>query len=78
MLSSIAKFLSKHAGLAAGVIFITFVAAIYACSWLVTCGIIKLITMCFGWTFTWGVATGVWLIILIAKSIFSHHTTVKK
>lgn len=23
----------------------------YSLSWIVTCGIIKLITMCFGWTF---------------------------
>lgn len=42
----------------------------YALSWIVTCGLIKLITMCFGWTFSWGIATGIWLIIYIAKSVF--------
>lgn len=78
MLNSTISFLKKHGGIVSAVIFVTFIAAIYACSWLVTCGIIKLITMCFGWTFTWPIATGIWLIILIAKSIFSHHTTVKK
>lgn len=78
MLNSIANFLKKHGGFVAAVIFVLFIIAIYACSWLVTCGLIKLITMCFGWDFTWAMATGVWLIFLIAKSIFSHHTTVKK
>lgn len=48
----------------------------YGMSWIVTCGIIKLITMCFGWTFKWSIATGVWLIICIMRSIFK--TTVDK
>lgn len=34
-------------------------------SWLITCGIIKLITLCFGLVFTWSVATGIWLIIFL-------------
>ena len=50
----------------------------YSLSWIITCGIIKLITLCFGWTFKWHIATGIWLIICIAKSIFSHNTTIKK
>lgn len=29
---------------------------IYAISWICTCGIIKLITMCFGLTFSWAIA----------------------
>ena len=47
-------------------------------SWIITCGIIKLITLCFGWTFSWAWATGIWLIMFLAKNIFSHNTTVKK
>ena len=43
----------------------------YVLSWIVTCGIIKLITMCFGWTFKWSIATGIWLIICILRSIFN-------
>ena len=43
----------------------------YGVSWIVTCGIIKLITMCFGWTFKWSIATGIWLIICILRSIFN-------
>lgn len=34
-------------------------------SWGVTCGIIKLITMCFGWRFSFGVSTGIWLIFAL-------------
>ena len=43
---------------------------LYALSWIVTVGIVKLITMCFGWTFSWGMATGVWLILMLAKWVF--------
>lgn len=48
----------------------------YGISWIVTCGIIKLITLCFGLTFKWSVATGIWLIICLLRSIF--RVTVKK
>lgn len=34
-------------------------------SWISTCGVIKLITMCFGLKFKWSIATGIWLIINI-------------
>lgn len=34
-------------------------------SWILTCGIIYLITLCFGLAFNWGIATGIWLILLI-------------
>ena len=64
-------------GIAGGLV-LALLAFCYALSWIVTCGIIKLITLCFGWTFSWAIATGIWLIICIAKSIFSHHTTVNK
>ena len=43
----------------------------YALSWIITCGIIKLITLCFGWAFSWLIATGIWLIICLAKSTFN-------
>lgn len=49
-----------------------------AVSWIATCGIIKLITLCFGWTFSWAWATGIWLVMFLLKSIFSNTTTVKK
>lgn len=50
---------------------ILIVAAIFAFSWAVTCGIIKLITVCLGLKFSWKVATGIWLIMMLAKGVFS-------
>ena len=46
--------------------------------WIITVGIIKLITMCFGWAFKWSVATGIWLIICILQSIFKSNVNVKR
>lgn len=62
----------------AGFAVFILIAGVYAFSWIMTCGLIKLVTMCFGWTFSWKIATGVWLILCIAKKIFSHNTTVNK
>ena len=52
-------------------VVVGILAFAYGLSWIVTCGIIKLITMCFGWTFKWSIATGIWLIICILRSIFN-------
>lgn len=41
-----------------------------AVSWIATCGIIKLITLCFGWSFSWIIATGIWLIAFLVKLLF--------
>ncbi len=51
---------------------------IAAASWIITCGIIKLITICFGWTFNWLFSTGIWLLIWLLRSAFSGTITVKK
>lgn len=53
------------------VIVILIFAVCYGISWIVTCGIIKLITVCFGLTFKWSIATGIWLVICILRSIFN-------
>ena len=43
---------------------------ITALNWLLTCGIIYLITLCFGWSFSLAIATGIWLVlVLIGKRI---------
>ncbi len=39
-------------------------------SYLITCGIVKLICLCFGLTFTWLIATGIWLLIILLRYIF--------
>jgi hypothetical protein len=70
---------AKIIGTILGVIgAVLIMAAVYALSWICTCGIIKLITLCFGWTFSWGIATGIWLIMCLAKTVFKSTTTVKK
>lgn len=50
--------------------FIIIIILAYAISWIATCGIIKLITLCFGWTFRWSVSTGIWLALILAKTVF--------
>lgn len=49
-----------------GIIIGVFI--ILALSWIVTCGFIKLITICFAWTFKWSIATGIWLILLLLEA----------
>ena len=58
-------------GGATALVVILIIVALYGVSWIVTCGIIKLITLCFGWRFKWSIATGIWLIIRILRSIFN-------
>ena len=65
----------KQGGIVA-VVIILLLAVCCGISWIVTCGIIKLITMCFGWEFSWAISTGIWLIIFMLGSIFN--VTVKK
>lgn len=42
-----------------------------AISWGITVGIVKLLTLCFGWRFSLPVATGIWILLMIAKAMFS-------
>lgn len=44
------------------------VAIILGFSWGVTVGIIKLITLCFGLTFSWPIATGIWLVLVLVSN----------
>ena len=57
-------------GGAVALVVIVILALCYGLSWIVTCGIIKLITMCFGLTFKWSVATGIWLIMCLLQTVF--------
>ena len=58
--------------LGVGLIIAAMTMAILAVEWLIICGILKLITLCFGLTFSWLWATGIWLIILILRTIFKN------
>ena len=50
-----------------GLILLLVISAI---SWIVTCGILWLITLCFKLTFSWAIATGIWLILCLISGGF--------
>lgn len=52
------------------ILVILAILAVMAISWALTCGIIKLITLCFGLTFSFAIATGIWLILFLLGSTF--------
>lgn len=61
----------KRAGWGLGALAVILILAIcYGISWIATCGFIKLITLCFGWEFSWSMATGVWLVACLIKLLF--------
>lgn len=69
----------KNAGWFLGCMFALGVYLVFCgVSWIIVCGIIKLITMCFGWSFNWMIATGVWLLMWLVRAVFSNTITVKK
>lgn len=47
-------------------------------SWLGTCGIIKLITLCFDLDFSWKIATGIWLILFLLSQFFTGGRTINR
>ena len=53
-----------------GILLIIVSLLALALSWIVTCVIIKLITLCFGVAFSWLIATGIWLVFFLLKSVF--------
>ena len=57
------------------VIIILLVGLACVLSRITTYGVIKLITLCFGWTFKWHIATGIWLILILLKSCFSSNSS---
>lgn len=48
-----------------GIAFIIAILIFCGISWITTCGIIKLITLCFNLTFSWKIATGIWIILCL-------------
>lgn len=60
-------------------VLVCIVVVILLCSvsWIITCGVIKLITMCFGLTFKWSVATGIWLVMALLRTIFKSSSGAK-
>lgn len=69
----------KKSGTIAGIIAaLLIVITLFALSWIITCGIIKLITLCFGWTFSWPIATGIWLVMILLRKVFVQSSSSKK
>lgn len=62
-------------GCIAAIIALLVIAAI---SWAITCGIIYLITICFSLAFSWPIATGIWLVLILLRSVFSDNHNSKK
>lgn len=48
-----------------------------AISWLLSCGLVWLITLCFGLEFSWLVATGIWLAIYLIRGAFKSTIKIK-
>lgn len=44
-----------------------------AVGWGIVVLMVWLICLCFGWEFTWAMATGVWLIVLLIEGIFKQN-----
>lgn len=62
---------AKKLGCGLGALIALLVFVLFcALSWITTCGIVYLITLCFGWNFSWGMATGVWLVAFLIKVLF--------
>lgn len=65
------KFIAKF-GFALGCLFATLIfIGVCGLSWLVTCGLVYLIALCFAWEFSWWIATGVWLVFLLINAAIS-------
>ena len=51
-----------------GIIVVAFCITL---SWLVVCGIVALVGICFGFAFSWKIATGIWLVGILLRWIVS-------
>ena len=47
-------------------------------SWILTCALIYFVTLCFSLTFSWRIATGIWLILFLVSSFFKSGHSSKK
>lgn len=51
----------------------------FAISWIMTCGFVYLIMLCFGFAYTWSIATGIWLsLVLLAIFLKSGSSNKRK
>lgn len=72
------KFIKKFGWALGCILAIAVFVAVAGVSWIATCGLVYLVTLCFSLEFSWGVATGIWIILILVKDIFNRTVTVKK
>lgn len=60
------------------ILAILVVIGLYAFSWGITVGLIKLITLCFSIKFNMGYATGFWLLLCLFQLLFGKQNKDKK
>ena len=68
----------KISGVTLVILLIIAVVSIYGVSWIATCGVVKLITLCFGSSFSWLKATGIWLITCFARVAIKENPVSRK
>ena len=51
-----------------GIIFGVIILSV--ASWASVCITYRLVCLLFGWDFSWAVATGIWLVLVVLKRIF--------
>lgn len=58
--------------------FIIVLVLIFGLDFIITAGILFLICWCFQITFTWKLAFGIWLIILLLAGLFKSRVKIEK
>lgn len=55
-----------------GIALVLILIAAAGASWLITCGLVKLIGLCFGFAFGWKIGTGVWLVGVLTRCLIKN------
>lgn len=55
-------------------VILLVVAIVEAISFAISAGLIWVLSLCFGFTFTWKLALGLWIVFLIVQGIFKPHS----
>lgn len=53
-------------------LIILLIVLVVGLDWLLTCGIVKILSLCFGFVFSWKIATGVWIIIIVIQILLKN------
>lgn len=64
------KLAAKLGCVIGGMIGLLMLIAVCAVSWIFVCGLVWLIGLYFAFEFSWGLATGIWLILILLGGVF--------